>query len=321
VGGSLGGQGGTTGGAGGQSGAGGAGAEPGGTGGTPAAGGSAGSATGGSGQAGAGAGGQSGSGGRGGAGAGGRGGAGGSAGASGGASGRGGSGGSGGTAAYNPCPAAPAPCVILPFGDSITDGYGTPGGYRIPLFQRTLTDAKRITFVGSAMNGPTMVGGQPFPRNHEGHSGYTIDTMGTFNGISPLVPTAMGFMPDIVLLMIGTNDLNNNQAIAQAPTRLGSLLDSIFQRDANVLIVVAQIVPGRQDTLNTRVMAYNAAIPGLVSTRVAAGRHIVSVDMYGAFTRDANYKNTLLADDLHPNPAGYQRMADTWYAAIGSLLR
>jgi lysophospholipase L1-like esterase len=49
------------------------------------------------------------------------------------------------------------------------------------------------------------------------------------------------------------------------------------------------------------------------------GKHIVSVDMYSAFTRDSNYKTALLADDLHPNPAGYARMADTWYAAVGSL--
>ena len=88
-----------------------------------------------------------------------------------------------------------------------------------------------------------------------------------------------------------------------------------------MLVVVAQIVPGRQDSLNTRIMTYNAAIPNLVATRAAAGRHIVLVDMYGAFTRDANYKTTLLTDDLHPTPAGYLRMAETWYAAIGILLR
>ena len=39
--------------------------------------------------------------------------------------------------------------------------------------------------------------------------------------------------------------------------------------------------------------------------------------MSGAFTRDTNYKTALLADDLHPTPAGYIRMADIWYAAIG----
>ena len=306
------------GGASGQSGAGGA-AGAAGNGGGAGLGGGAGAS---GGQAGGGAGASAG---QAGGGAGGRGGAGsGGSGGSGGAGGRGGAAGSsggGGAATYNPCPAAPAPCVILPFGDSITDGFGTPGGYRIDLFRRTLTDGKRITFVGSAQNGPTMVSGMPFPRNHEGHSGFTIDTDAGHTGISPLVPTAIGFNPNIVLLMIGTNDINGNVNVGQAPTRLGNLIDAMFTRRQDMLVVVALIVPGRQDSLNARIMTYNAAIPNLVATRAAAGRHIVSVDMYGAFTRDANYKTTLLADDLHPTPAGYLRMSDTWYAAIGSLLR
>jgi lysophospholipase L1-like esterase len=296
-----------------QAGAAGGGGLPGGSGGAQAGGGSGGAPGGAGGKGGAGSGG----GGAAGGGSGGRGGAGGGSGGG----GKSGAGGSGGAAAYNPCPAAPAPCVILPFGDSITDGFNVPGGYRIDLFQRSLTANKRLTFVGSSVNGPTMVGGQTFPRNHEGHSGYTIDTGSGFTGISPLVPTAIGFNPNIVLLMIGTNDLNNNVNVGQAPTRLGNLIDAMFTRRADMLVVVAQIVPGRQDSLNGRVMTYNAAIPGLVSTRAAAGRHIVSVDMYGAFTRDANYKTNLLADDLHPSTAGYARMAETWYAAIGSLLR
>jgi lysophospholipase L1-like esterase len=211
--------------------------------------------------------------------------------------------------------------VILPFGDSITDGYATPGGYRIDLFRRTLTANQRITFVGSAANGPTTVDGVMFPRNNEGHSGWTIDNDATHSGISSLVPTAIGFNPNVVLLMIGTNDLNQNVNVAQAPTRLGNLLDSMFTRRSDMLVVLAQIVPGRQDSLNSRIMTYNAAMPGLVATRVSAGRHIVLVDMYTAFTRDSNYKTALLADDLHPTPAGYARMADTWYAAVGSLFR
>ena len=35
-----------------------------------------------------------------------------------------------------------------------------------------------------------------FPRNHEGHSAYTIDTDASgHTGISPLIPTAIGYQP------------------------------------------------------------------------------------------------------------------------------
>jgi lysophospholipase L1-like esterase len=62
-------------------------------------------------------------------------------------------------------------------------------------------------------------------------------------------------------------------------------------------------------------------MPALVTSQTNRGRHIVLIDMYGAFTRDANYKTTLLGDNLHPNDAGYVRMGETWYAALTNYLR
>jgi lysophospholipase L1-like esterase len=75
------------------------------------------------------------------------------------------------------------------------------------------------------------------------------------------------------------------------------------------------------DTFNLRVQAYNAALPALVKARADAGKHVMLIDMYGAFTAVPNFSTALLADRLHPSPAGYQTMADTWYAAIKSMLR
>jgi phospholipase/lecithinase/hemolysin len=43
--------------------------------------------------------------------------------------------------------------------------------------------------------------------------------------------------------------------------------------------------------------------------------------MYNAFASNPNYSTLLLADRLHPTPAGFTVMANTWYAAIGPLLR
>ena len=58
-----------------------------------------------------------------------------------------------GAAAFNPCPPVPMVCKIMPLGDSITWGVGSSGaggGYRVPLFLRslTLTNNQSITFVG-----------------------------------------------------------------------------------------------------------------------------------------------------------------------------
>lgn len=207
----------------------------------------------------------------------------------------------------------------MPFGDSITQGYNVAGGYRAPLFHLALAAGREITFVGSANDySVPMVDGVTFPRNHEGHGGYTIQGN---NGISQFVNGSLqNYSPHIITLMIGTNDINGNVNVADAPNRLGQLLDSIFQRSPNILVVLAQIVPSRTDGTNNAIRTYNGAMPGLVSSRVGQGRHIVLVDMYGSFTMDSNYKTSLLADNLHPNQAGYNRMADVWFAALDRYL-
>ncbi|MES1182337.1 MAG: SGNH/GDSL hydrolase family protein [Myxococcales bacterium] len=232
----------------------------------------------------------------------------------------------GGTSTFRPCPTDGTPCKIMPFGDSITDGYNadTPGGYRIELFRLAHAAGKNITFVGSGQNGPSMVDGVQFPQNHEGHSGWTIAPAGGRSGISTLVASVMPqYKPQIVLLMIGTNDAIDNYQMAAAPDRLGQLIDSIYAHLPNVLIIVAQPIPSREDagkgddtTLSARIKAFCNAIPALVKARADAGKHILVVDMNTPFAPKA----TLLEDQWHPNTAGYALLAKQWYASLQPLL-
>ena len=228
---------------------------------------------------------------------------------------------------WSPCPTDGTACKIMPLGDSITDGVGSSGGgYRVELFKQTIANSQLITFVGRNVNGPTsvIVAGKTitFPRNHEGYSGYTIDTGGGRTGISTLVDAGISAnMPHIVLLMISTNDVNISLDLTNASTRLGALLDRIIKDAPNALVVVAKIVPTTNDTTNPRVRTYNDAIPGLVQTRATAGKHIAMVDMYAAFAANSSYKTAIMSDELHPNDAGYVVMAQTWYAAITAYLR
>jgi lysophospholipase L1-like esterase len=255
------------------------------------------------------------------------------AGGTGGGAGNGGApaGGAGGQSSYSPCPAPGTPCKIMPLGDSITQGYRSSdlGGYRVELFQAALNGNKNITFVGSQSQGPNTVGGKPFPKSHEGHGGYTID--GGL-GIQPSVVDWMkAAKPDIVTLMIGTNDVNNYYAwqtesatdLANAPTRLGKLMDTILAEDAHVFLFVAQITPTTIDAENTFVTSYNDAIPALVKARADAGKHIALVDMYTPFVGTASYKTVLLrgtSDSLHPANKGYTLMGDIWYASVKAVL-
>jgi lysophospholipase L1-like esterase len=226
-----------------------------------------------------------------------------------------------GPPAYAPCPTDGSACIIMPLGDSITDGYPFEnGGYRVELFHQAVQGRTPITFVGRNMNGPTTVDNMPFPRNHEGYSGYTIDSDASHNGISPLVEAGISAgKPHIILLHIGTNDVNGNVNLSGAPTRLGALIDRITAATP-ALLVVAQIIPTTTDSTNNAVRTYNAAIPALVQQRAAAGKHVMLIDMYSVFTARSDYKTALMNDNLHPNATGYAAMGDAWYAAIRSLL-
>ena len=222
---------------------------------------------------------------------------------------------------YQPCPTDGSVCKIMPFGDSITDGYGVPGGYRVELFRRAHQAGKNITFVGSQSNGPSQVDGVNFPPKHEGHSGFTIDTTPSRSGIAPLVSTVMPtYSPHIVTLMIGTNDAIDDYNMASAPTRLGTLIDSIFTQLPKVLLVVARPIPSQDDALNQRLQTYGAAIPDVVKARADAGKHILLVDMYPVLASQSNYKTTLLQDTYHPNTAGYALIGARWYEVLASSL-
>jgi hypothetical protein len=273
---------------------------------------SGGAAGGGAGQGGSsnptgGAGGRGAQGGRGG-GQGGRGQAGGGPGGPGGAGGSSGSGGSpgngGSSGVYNPCPTNGDPCRILPVGDSITFGINYEGSYRPELFHKALMAGQKITYTGTLMNGPAMVDNMPFPKRFEATSGITID------GISKQITNNKTLMmpADIVLIHIGTNDMYMTPA--GAPDRLGKLIDQIIVGLPDALIAVAKIIP--LGSSSSAVSTYNAAIPGVVQTRVAAGKHVIVVDLNTGFPAGG-------MDSVHPYQSGYNWMGDKWYDAIGSL--
>ncbi|MFI6345991.1 SGNH/GDSL hydrolase family protein [Streptomyces sp. NPDC050560] len=191
---------------------------------------------------------------------------------------------------------------IMPLGDSLTDGFTPyPGGYRVVLWQLLAADGTAVDFVGSLANGPAELG----DHDHEGHSGWRIDQLDT--GIDAwLTATA----PHTVLLLIGTNDLNQNHDVPHAPARLSALIDRIRARRPDAEIFVATVPPQENATQQARVVAYNAAIPGVVAGK---DNRVHLVPMYDALT------TADLADGIHPTRAGYGKMAAVWHDALRSV--
>ncbi|WP_432969147.1 cellulose binding domain-containing protein [Dactylosporangium sp. CA-233914] len=190
---------------------------------------------------------------------------------------------------------------IMPLGDSLTEGLSVAGGYRIDLWSKLVAGGYKVDFVGSMSNGPSTLG----DHDHEGHSGWTIAQIDA--NVGTWLPT---YTPRTILLHIGTNDIYGSDP-AGAPARLGTLLDHITTLAPNAEVFVAQIIP--VSCCDATVRTYNAAIPGLVQTRVNAGKHLHLVDMYSALsTAD-------LLDGIHPGTIGYGKMATVWYNALLSV--
>lgn len=226
--------------------------------------------------------------------------------------GGGGWGGNNGGPDFDPCPVA-EPCKILPLGDSITEGmtgtmatgYTFDGGYRVELFALARADGKNLTFVGTRSNGPNTVAGEPFPKNNEGYSGITIQDLNDQH-----IPGKLAPQPHIILLHLGTNDMLNSAN--GAPARLGALIDEITTTLPDSLLVVSTIIP--LPFAASAVNTYNAALPALIEARATAGAHVILVDQFTGFPTNE------LPDQVHPNAAGYARMARVWYEAIDPYL-
>ena len=245
--------------------------------------------------------------------------------ANGGVNGSGGSPTDGGN--FDPCPAG-GDCRILPLGDSITWGINYGGGYRIKLFTHTTTDQKNVTFIGYDTGNPpdstalAKLGSSSskWVGKHEGHSGWTIQqdddlvtgkSTANNDGVNYTGKKVVAdFGPNIVLVHLGTNDLNLGQA-SGAPDRLGTLIDHIVAAAPDALVVVAKIIPLPSQA--AAVTTFNNAIPGVVKQRADAGKHVIVVDQFSALTSSD-------MDQVHPFESGYEKMAVVWYNAIKPYL-
>ncbi|MEU3510227.1 ricin-type beta-trefoil lectin domain protein [Streptomyces longwoodensis] len=196
--------------------------------------------------------------------------------------------------------AAPASLRVMPLGDSITWGVGSPSGnsYRGFLWNQLAAEGHAEDFVGSGRNGP-----MPDPDN-EGHSGWRIDQIA---GIADSVLAQ--YRPNVITLEIGTNDLNGLYEVPTAPDRLSALINQITTDAPDATVLVGTLIISNSGNEEPLRPAFNARLPSIVQAKQAAGKHVRLVDMSALTTAD-------LSDALHPNDNGFSKMADAFNAGI-----
>ncbi|KAJ6479448.1 lipolytic enzyme [Mycena vitilis] len=192
-------------------------------------------------------------------------------------------------------------CRIMPLGASITFGTGSTdgNGYRADLYNLLAADGNTLNMVGSQHGGTFQ------DPDNEGYPGFVIAQVNAKANTN--MPT---YRPNIVTLLVGTNDMVQNLDVANAPARLTTLIQNVLDEPPLTLVVVSTLPPNGNADVNTRTTAYNAALPAVVQSFVNAGRSVVLVDSHAVVAVGD------LVDGTHPNDAAYARMAQVFYNGI-----
>ncbi len=192
---------------------------------------------------------------------------------------------------------------IMPLGDSITSGFKSPdgSGYRGPLWSKFYGSGLGIDYVGQYQDGPSTF----LDPDHQGGLGQTAD------GLIGLVPGLMTrYKPDIVLLMIGSNDISEDRdSPSQLHSELKQFLDKIAANRSSATIFVSTLTPLASDQPGSNLIpAANREIKAAVAEAARKGQHVELVEPKLSLSD--------LVDGVHPDEGGHTKLAQAWYSAV-----
>ena len=195
---------------------------------------------------------------------------------------------------------------ILLLGDSNTEGFATPGGYRLPLFEGLFnTNDLWVDFVGDYQTKPA---DGLLDSDHQGLSGIRASTvLSNINTITANNPH------DIAVMLLGTNDIV--QTADTPATIVANLLDLLRGLEAanpNVTVLMGTI-PAINGSAQSEADAVNALLPSMLAQAQSEGIDVTLVDL-SSLDPATDY-----FDALHPNAAGYAEMASLWLSELLSV--
>ncbi len=242
--------------------------------------------------------------------------------------------------------------VIYPVGDSITYGASrrlktpanvdlpVPGGYRLPLYTRLTSAGYTVKYVGDTNSNPAEgLNGEIY---HSGHAGWKVDDNNSIydnvTGWAETVKGQAGRDPDVILLLLGVNDLNGGEAAATTAEQMkqliwrlagiGPAVDGDTPLYPNAKLLLAKVLDStyatssvKLETLSTKIGEYNTALETFVNglTAEQGSARIRLVDLKTPLDA-ANGFNYFRYDNLHPSAEGYTQMARNWFAAVEDFL-
>jgi lysophospholipase L1-like esterase len=234
---------------------------------------------------------------------------------------------------------------LMPLGDSITRGATGASaniggaGYRYPLISSlknlgytfTVDGGNDFDFVGSNVTGDTSVVGR-FDRDSQGVSGMMArDDNNTSRSLVHLLNSNLTQNPtDVILLLIGTNDIGSGSTAIDDTEKLVSEVDSllhiIYSFDSEIVVVISKIINRLwTEALIDSTNKFNDALQTMVEQRINDGDnlHLVDVGFFFNYVLDPNPPLPYVGDmqdTLHPNDSGHVKISRVWYDELKDLL-
>lgn len=197
--------------------------------------------------------------------------------------------------------------AILPLGDSITEGSSAFASYRYPLWERLKAAGYYVTYVGSRKGG-TRVGEMA----HEGYGGKPVEYLASN------IETLYAQNPaDVVLLHAGHNHTVEEQPIPKIIAATETIVTTVQRINPNAIILVAQVIPSGKLPKYSYIPELNVELAKFVDrVNETAKTKVMLVDQATGFDVDAD----TVADKVHPNPAGAEKMATRWFETLRGVL-
>ncbi len=191
------------------------------------------------------------------------------------------------------------PNHYLAFGDSITSGAGSGGGGYLPYLTADLRSYLGDAFIANA--------GDPGTRSIEGEARMTRE-LGRHD-------------PAFTLILYGTNDWNAAVCRSEFPCyTIDALRSMILQaRDAGSNPILGTIPPANPAWLDRNATERNIWVDQMndLVRSMARQEGVPIAEIHGDFLAQPSLRD-LFFDHVHPNDAGYQIIAHSWWNAITS---
>ena len=219
----------------------------------------------------------------------------------------------------DPDPGLPAEVRLMPVGDSITSGWTNTTEpqptYRMFLYDHLvdsgLEPGSGFDFVGPYDTHPSA----EFDYLRQGewdHDSLSVSGWRTADARDAISSEVTTYDPDVLLVLIGVNDLRADIPAEVAADNIESMIDNARSAKSDIKIVVAEIPPTTRQ-FDDAVVDYNERLRSLATTASTGESPVVSVDIFTDYDIDLYH-----FDGLHPNQLGDEFIASRFADVLNS---